>query len=921
MAEISVEFLINKVTSIIHKEAALLSGVQDEFNAIKFELETLRTLARDADQRSGLEEGVRSWVAQVREAVHEVEDIIDEFMYCMHSQSNGGRFKRLVFKPMDLSKIIIAKRQTAAKLHAVITKMSEISERSERYCIRSIEGTCLYDAHVKLQHHGDSSRSVKDDDVVGIEKNKNLILSWLKDRELDRKVIVVVGMGGLGKTTLVAKVFSSPTARRHFDCIAWVTVSKIYVIDDILRRIVKDLFKGKKELFPAYLSSMDYRRLVDFLIDFLEQKRYFIVLDDVWTLNLWKEIFDAFPSRKHGSRIVITTRKMDIASSSYGVRSHVLPLQPLDDKDSWALFCKIAFSCYPHRFCPPHLEPVAPVLVGKCGGLPLAITSMAGLMSFKGSTEPEWLKVHDSLGWGINNNGLLGIDSILFYCFSSLPYGLKLCLLYCCLFPEDYLIRRKRIIRLWIAEGFVKETGGKAMEEVAEAYLTELISRNLLQVASRNSFGMVKECRLHNILRDVLLSIAERENFCVIYDGIEAREVGSARRLSLHKIDRQIESCTTTAMSNLRSFFLFPAKRSSASRLSGLQFGFRLLRVLDLQGIPIERIPDAVVDLFNLRYLSLRETMVAEIPRSLGRLQNLQTLDIRDTKVTELPNELVQSQSLRHLITYRRTLSWAAFRYVDGMRVPSDIWKMKELRVLECVEAEGDMIKQLGNMTQLTRIGLTKLAEDDGRDLCSSLQSLQLLYYLFLMAENEDESLELDSLWTPPPLLRVLILVGKLNNMPHWFRSLDNLTSLYLHWSQLREDNLPYIHTLPNLGCLTLANAFNGHRLFFHAGGFLKLKTLRLWNLSQLRLIKIEKGAMPSIQELDLRILKKLERLPQGIEHLINLKILTLMDVHKKIVESLYDDNSMDRPSVQHVPEIIYYHTTKSGLLNSENLS
>ncbi|XP_010253838.1 PREDICTED: disease resistance protein RPM1-like [Nelumbo nucifera] len=918
MAEIAVEFLLSKVASIIHKEASLISGAQDEFHEIKLELEKLRSLARDADQRSESDEGVRTWVTQVRESAYELEDIIDEFTYSMQNQANDGIFRRFFLTAVDLSRSIVVRSQIATKLEAMNIKIRDLVTRSERYGIKSVGAPIVRDSRGNsLNRHGDQSSPyvVEDEHVVGIEENRLLLLAWLRDGEPERKVISVVGSGGLGKTTLVSQVFNNLILKRSFDCYAWVTVSQTYTIENVLRKMVSYLFDEKKELFPDDLSAMDYRRLVDVLVDFLKQKRYLIVLDDVRTLNLWGEIVVALPDAKLRSRIMITTREMGIASSSYGVRSHVLHLQPLQEKDAWTLFCKISFSRYPHRCCPQHLLEVSQILVGKCGGLPLAIVAMGGLMSFKGWTELEWWKVDDNLS-DINRSS----DSILSLCFSDLPYYLKLCLLYCCVFSEDYLIRRKRLIRLWIAEGFVRETGGKDLEEVAEAYHTELISRNLLEVASKNSFGMVKECRLHNLVRDVLVSVSERENFCVIYDGLEPKEVASARRLSLHKIDRRILSCTD--MSSLRSFFLLSAQRISASYpISGLPFGFKLLRVLDLQGIPIKRIPDCVVDLSNLRYLNLRETLVTEIPGSLGRLRYLQTLDIRDSQVKELPNEIVQSQSLHHLITSSHRLSWAAFHFIDGMRVPSNIWKLKELRVLECVEAEGDMIRQLGNMKKLRRIGLTKLSEGDGRDLCTALQNMQLLYYLFLMASNEEESLELDALWTPPPLLKILILAGKLERVPRWFRSLDNLMSLHLHWSQVREDLLSYIDTLPNLGRLTLVNANDGHRLCFRAGGFLKLRILRLWNSSQLYTIEIEKGAMPCLKELDLRILNELRMLPQGIEYLTNLNKLTLMGVPRELVGRLDKDDSEDRSRVQHIPEIIYYYTTPSPLLYYKNLA
>ncbi|KAL7205161.1 hypothetical protein ACSBR2_018148 [Camellia fascicularis] len=328
--------------------------------------------------------------------------------------------------------------------------------------------------------------------------------------EPQHTVISVVGMGGSGKTTLVAQAYNSQIIKRQFDCYAWITVSPTYTVNDLPRSMIKEFYSGAKEAIPMDLSSMSYRELIEMITNFLRLKRYIIVFDDVWS--------------RLGNRIILTTRKEDVASSSFGVKSRVHYIKLLGVSDAWNLFCMKAFSSNPNRCCPQHLKTVAQDLVAKCEGLPLAIIALGGVMSSK-YLESDWRKIYNSLSWELSNNpGLEVVKIILFLSFNDLPYRLKCCFLYCCLFPEDYKIKRKRLIRLWMVEGFVEKVRGRTPEEVAKNYLMELICRNMLQVVKRNELGRPKICKMHDLIRELAISTSAIEKFCVVYDGREAND-------------------------------------------------------------------------------------------------------------------------------------------------------------------------------------------------------------------------------------------------------------------------------------------------------------------------------------------------------------------------------------------------------------
>uniref|UniRef100_A0A5B6Z2J5 Putative disease resistance protein RPM1-like n=1 Tax=Davidia involucrata TaxID=16924 RepID=A0A5B6Z2J5_DAVIN len=924
MAEAAVGFLVQTIGSLLQDEAALLGAVRGEISDLKLELESTRSFLRDAHKYQN--EGVRVWMAQVRDAAYKAEDIIDEFMYYIdHLKRRGGGFMGFLRRVVHLPEELLVKHRTAIKLQEIKAEIKAIAERSKRYDFGNVED---YPSSRRTpswaQNLCESSFFIEGEDVVGIEKEKDMLVKWLVEGETilqQRTVISVWGMGGSGKTTLVSKAYNDHDVKRHFDCCAWISVSQNYVIEDVLRSMIEEFFHGEEELIPTGLSSMGYIQLGKLLVDFLQEKRYVVVLDDVWTNNFWRQVHVALPDCRLGSRIIITTRKEDIASYPYGVGSHVFHSKPLRKSDSWTLFCKKAFAN--DEQCPPELENLARALVEKCEGLPLAIVAMGGLMATKEKSELKWKAIYESLDWHLSNNPMLEVvKTILFLSFNDLPYYLKNCFLYCCLFPGDRWIAGTKLVQLWMAEGFLEERRGSLTpEEVGKIYLKELISRSLIQAVKKNQFFLVpKLCKLHDLMRELAISISERENFCSIYLQPGMKEEGRARHLSIfHTVDETHQFCRD--MSQVRSFLAFNFDRSSTFSLNTLLSGFRLIRALDLKDAPIDNLPTSFGKLFNLRYLSLRGTRIKELPKSFGKLRNLQTLDLKRTQVKALPHGIVKLENLRHLITCRAAEN-EEFTHVIGMQVPADVWKLNNLQVLSCVEANSDVVKAIGRLTQIKKIYLTNVREEDEVALCASIEKLKLLGGLLVMVTDEEETLRMDALSSPPSSLRKLALIGRMKNVPPWFCKLQGIARLHLHWSRLTEDPIPHISVLPKLKHLTLVNAYdNGKVQLCFNEGFPELQQLSLLLLPELEEIIIAKGVMPRLIRLNLQICAKLKAVPRGIEHLTNLQELDLKEVSEELIKSIDGEESIDRPRVKHIPVINHYYKTASGHHEYESLS
>ncbi|KAJ6962834.1 disease resistance protein RPM1-like isoform X1 [Populus alba x Populus x berolinensis] len=490
------------------------------------------------------------------------------------------------------------------------------------------------------------------------------------------------------------------------------------------------LGKTTRKPVPKNLESQNSSQLKSIIKELLQKRRYLIVLDDVWHVNEWDAVKYALPTN--------------------------------NCEESWTLFCRKTFR---GNSCPHHLEDICKNILRKCEGLPLAIVAISGVLAAKDKRRiDEWEMVRRSLGAEIeDNNKLLNLKKVLSLSFNDLPYYLKSCFLYVSIFPEDHLIEHMKLIRLWVAEGFVEAKNGKELEDVAEDYFNELLNRSLLQVAETASDGRVKTCRPHDLVREIIISKSRDQNFAVIAKDQNATWPDKIRRLSIHYTVRNVQ--LNRCVSQLRSLFMFGVVEKSPLRTL-FPNGFRLLHVLDLQGAPIKKFPVQVINLYYLRYLSLKETKVSRVPSYIGQLQHLETLDLKHTYVTELPDEILKLQRLRHLLVYRYEYeSYAHFHSKNGFKALEKIGQLQSLQKLCFVEANhgnGSIMIELGKLTKLRRLGVVKLRREDGKSLCSSIENLRNLRALSLLSVEEDEILDLEHLFSPPPLLQRLFLTGRL---------------------------------------------------------------------------------------------------------------------------------------------------------------
>ncbi|XP_027150743.1 disease resistance protein RPM1-like [Coffea eugenioides] len=916
MAESVVGFLIKQLSTLLSQEITLLGGLKSDVQFINDELGSMKAFLREAEAKEDNNDSqLQEWLKQVREVAYDTEDVLDDFTFRFARGYMDG-FCGKVGKIYNSMKNLKARHQISLEIKDIKARVGEISARHQRY--QSLYGTQERGFISSRQVNADfdiraQSLFIEEAQLVGIDKPKAELISKILDDHSQLKVVSVVGMGGLGKTTLVKKVYDDAAVKKQFQSHAWITVSQNFQFSVIIKNLIQQLYNEIRQPVPPQVESMDVLTLSEFVKDFLQERRYIIVLDDVWSIDAWEAIKCVLPDCNITSRVVLTTRIADVASAScLGSLDFIYKMKPLTDKESWTLFCNRTFQS---NDCPPNLEEVAKKLLKKCEGLPLAIVAIGGVLALKDMEKTdEWEMILHGFGGEADGSGKLDrIKRVLLLSYNDLPYYLKSCLLYLSIYPEDYPIDVDDILLKWIALGFVEEKERITSTDIAMRYMKELINRSLIQVKSSFADGRLETCGLHDFLREIIVSKSKEQDFTTVATRYYTRWPTKVRHLAIHNfIDNPQEF---SGLKCLRSVAIFGYEDPfTTTFLSEFLSGDpKLLKVLDLHGAELDNIPKQVFKLFHLRYLNLSGTGVKIIPKSIGKLQNLEVIDLIGTNVTELPADILNLRKLRCLCL-GGVGDYSNEYAVWGCKSPDGIGKLVCLEDLFGIEADSDkIVREIGKLTQLRQLAITKLRREDGKELLSSLLRLTNLQKLVISCIKEDEILDLQHSVSPKlGFLTSLLLKGRLERVPQWVTSLQSLRILQLDNSRLREDEnvTGSLGHLPNLVSLTLYRAYEGETLCFEVGGFQKLQHLELVQLTRLKWVRVEEESMATLRNLQLMGCKQMQELPSGIQNLTGLQFLGFFDMSDELMQKVQnlDQQSEDYQTISHIPQVFTGH-------------
>ncbi|XP_057802195.1 putative late blight resistance protein homolog R1B-14 [Salvia miltiorrhiza] len=701
-----------------------------------------------------------------------------------------------------------------------------------------------------------SSRSAiassKDDDVVvGFGDDVGVIRRRLLWGTHTLKVIPIVGTGGIGKTTLAKIVYNHASVVENFDICAWVTISQ----DHSVEHIVLNLLASMKEISSVRDAESDVP-IESLIRKHLELSRYLIVMDDMWSKKAWDDVKSLFPDGRNGSRIIVTTRMQDVAdyvSSSDDV--HTMSL--LNEYYSWNLLKQKVFG---YKRIPIELEDIVKKIVQNCGGLPLSIVVVAGLLS----------KVHTRSSWEqiAANDGQL--ETIICLSYTHLPDHLKSRLLYMAGFPEDQEIRVTELVNLWISEGFVtcSENGSESLEEDAGDCLEDLVERSLVLVTKRKFDGKIKSCSLHDVVREfcvrqaakekVILSVMDYLPTPILRKHFVPRLIKDHHSISASSYDLHLKDYVHS--SHIRTIICIPRK---GYRSEGIVEKFSSLRVLHVlrRNNHWDWEPGQVFDLVHLTYLA-SNIPNSIVPSAISKLQNLQTLIIYRSEV-RLPTEIWRLRQLRHLIAF----SFQPLPYPDpkGENIP--LQNLRELSLATDFLCNKRMLEMIPNVEKLGICYSREKFDADTRYRLNNLKYLCQLEKLKLEMHVDFSCIEMESEMRAHGDFSFRGL-----NFPSQLRRLT-LSGWRLSWGDMTT-----IGSLPNLQVLKLRNyACKGIHWETCKGQFRELRLL-LIDGSHLVDWITESSHFPKLECLMLRQCPSLYKIPSSIGDIPTLKRIEVDD-------------------------------------------
>jgi len=837
---------------------------EKQLKSLKRKLMDINAVIDDAEQKQFSNSLVKEWLDEVRDVLYDAEDLLDEIDYELFINKSEAQFQS------SSSKV----RSLESKMIEVLDDLESLSNQKVVQDFKISSGV-ISGLGNKVSAKNESSSLVAEDDVIfGRDEEKEMVLSWLTSYNNNKlSILSVVGMGGMGKTTLAQHVYNDPKIKEaQFDEKAWICISDEFNVFNLTRAILE-----------AIQKSTDDSRKLDMVQGRLKEKlsgrKFLLVLDDVWNedRDQWKSLQTPLRCGAKGSKILVTTRSNKVASTLES--DNILQLRQLQEDHSWQVFAKHAVQNDSSKLN-SELKEIGMRIVGKCKGLPLALQTLGCLLQSKSSIS-EWEGVLGSNIWDFSIKDSKIVPALLLS-YYHLPSPLKRCFSYCALFPKDYEFDKESLILLWMAQNFLQcSQQSKSSEEIGEQYFNDLLSRSFFQQVIRNN----KTCFvMHDLINDLAKYVCGKTCYRLGVDRTE-RVSKTTRHLSILKDPVEYHEYQSLSYAKKLRTFMSICRNYEMS-IQEVISKFKLLRVLSLSYCRnIKEVPDTLGDLIHLRSLDLSGTQIKKLPNSTCSLCNLQVLKLNKCFcLKELPSTLHELTNLCRLELMETTLK----------KIPLLLGKLKNLQVwmggFEVGSSESS-IQQLGELDLHGKLSIINLQNivNPCDALTADLKNKTHLVGLCLnwnFGWNSDdinsikEREVLENLQPSKHLEDLSLIVYSGTQFPRWlsYNYLSNVVSLTLK-------RCKYCQWLPSLGLFTFLKHLNIDGLdqivridadFYgnSSSTFESLEMLEISNMREWEEWYCMTGAFPRLQRLSVTKCAKLKgHLPKHLSHLRQLII------------------------------------------------
>ncbi|KAM3207806.1 hypothetical protein ACQJBY_062837 [Aegilops geniculata] len=804
-----VEGLSGKAADALVQTVTRMCGLDNDRETLERHLRAVRCKLANAEERSQTNGGdyIKSWMEKLKAVAYEADDILDDFQYegLRREARIGKSTSRKVLGYVTYHSPLLFRFAMSRKLKGVLEKIKGLVEEMNMFGLENSVNR-QEPQHPWRQTHSKLDESAK---IFGRDDDKEGVVKLLLDQRDQRKVQVlpIFGMGGLGKTALAKMVYNDQEVQQHFQLMMWHCVSDNFDVIAIVKSIIELATNGRCDL-PDRIELLQKK-----LDEVIGQKRFFLVLDDVWNeeKKLWEDELKPLLCSVGGpgSVIVVTCRSKQVASIMQTVDP--VELAFLSEEDSWQLFSNKAFSNGAEE--QTELVAIGKRIVNKCGGLPLALKTMGGLLSSKQQVH-EWKTIEET-NIGDNVGGKYEVMPILKLSYKYLSSEMKQCFALCGLFHKDYEMQKDMLIQLWMANGFIQEEGTMDLAQKGEFIFHELLWRSFLQdmKAAIRSTGYAygtTVCKMHDLMHDLAKDVSNEG--ATIEELIEQKALVNnvchlqlPKRVELEKTSRLFDGKTS-----LRTLLA----------LSWMQQDFKRLPLVSLRALHWQGSSTSLkaVNAKHLRYLDLSYCSVnSTLLDSICLLYNMQTLRLNHCKgLRQFPEDMVMSlRKLIHVYLYGCS---------NLERMPRNIGQLNNLRTLTrfivdtrdgCGIEELKDLRHLSNRLELyslRKIKSVNHAKEANLRQKQNLSELLFCWGLERFDRTENEACNEEEVFhhlEPHSKIQIFELYGYGGpEIPRWMRDRQMFQCLrklaISNWTRCK--NIPVVWLSPSLEFLYLGN-------------------------------------------------------------------------------------------------------------------